>query len=646
MTDLKTFFRPGKIGTLELPNRIIMSPMGNGYSEPDGRFSKRDIDYFTERAKGGAGLIISGATKIEKNLEYCPTTKLPSADTDVNIAAMHDLTCAVHDYGAKIALQLTAGLGRQAPIIGSLMPLISSSEIPAAVDPSITCRSLSLEEIRTLVKAFGTAAQRAKEGGFDMVEIHGHVGYLVDQFMRKTWNKRTDKYGGSFENRMRFAVELIQEIRERVGPDFPISFRLAVDLGNTDARSIEESQEIALRLETAGVDAIHADAGCYESLELVFPTAYMGDACLAYTAKAIKEVVNIPVIAVGNMTPDTGAEILSSGQADFIAFGRQMLADPEFPSKVKKGQVEDIRPCIRCNEKCLGYAFRNLPISCAVNPVTGKEKYYELKKAETPKRVLVIGGGPAGMETARVARLKGHDVILMEKSDTLGGQLKAAKTSGFKKELHGLVCWYRRQLERVGVDIRMNEMATEASVRQMNPDAVVLATGAIPSIPIIPGIEGENIVEVSDFYIHNKPVEGNRIVVAGGGLSGCDAALDLANAGKQVTIVELLPELAVGMNVVSRISLLARLAKAGVVMKSGYTIKEFRDDGLTTVDTEGNEHLFPADTVILAMGTKSENTLCDPLRKTVEEFYEIGDCVGPGNAGSAIQAGFVTGWRL
>lgn len=646
MADLRTYFEAGSIGGMELPNRIVMSPMGNGYTEPDGRFSRRDIDYFTERAKGGAGLIITGATKIEKNLEYCPVTKLPTADTDVNIAAMHDLTSAVHDYGTKIGVQLTAGLGRQAPVIGSATPLISASEIPAAADPSVTCRSLSVDEIKILVEAFGSAAQRAKEGGFDLVEIHGHVGYLVDQFMRATWNKRTDEYGGSFENRMRFAVELIQKIREKVGPGFPISFRLAVDLGIPGARSIEESQEIARALETAGVDAIHADAGCFESLELIFPTVHMGDACLAYTARAIKEVVDIPVIAVGNMTPDTGAEILASGQADFIAFGRQMLADPELPVKVKKGQLEEIRPCIRCNEKCLGHAFLNLPISCAVNPLTGKEKYYELKKADTLKKVLVIGGGPAGMEAARVARIKGHEVVLLEKSDTLGGQLRAAESSGFKKELHELVGWYKRQMEKTGVEVRMNETATLDKVKQINPDAVILAVGAVPSKPGIPGIDGDNVIEVTDFYIHGKPVAGDRIVVAGGGLSGCDAALDLANSGKQVTLVEMLPELAIGMNFVSRISLLGRLAKAGVIMKTEHTIKEFRNDGLTALDTQGNEHFFPADSIILAMGLESDQTLSDQLQASVEELYEIGDCVNPGNAGNAIKDGFVAGWRL
>lgn len=646
VADLKTFFEPSAIGKMKLRNRIVMAPMRTGFSEPDGRFSQRETDYYCERARGGVGLIITGAAKVEKTLENYPRMGLPFVGTDVNIAAMHDMTSAVHDFGTKIGLQLSAGLGRQAPPIGGETPLISASEIPAFADPSITCRSPSIEEIHTLAEAFGTAAQRAREGGFDMVEIHGHVGYLVDQFLSEAWNKRTDEYGGSLDNRMRFVVEMIREIKEKAGPDFPISFRLAVDHGMPGGRSVEESQEVARRLEAAGVDAIHADAGCAETIDLIFPTAYLGDACIAYTAKAIKEVVDIPVIAVGNMTPETGAEILGSGQADLIAFGRQIIADPEFPLKVKRGSLKEIRPCIRCNEKCVGTAFDHLPISCSVNPSAGREKHYGLKKAETPKKVLVIGGGPAGMEAARVARLKGHEVVLMEKSDKLGGQLRAAKTSGFKKELHGLVLWFERQLEKVGVDVRMNETVTLDTVSQLNPNAVVLAAGAVPAKPPMPGIEGENIVEVTDFYIHGKPVEGNSVVVAGGGLSGCDAALDLANAGKQVTIVELLPELAIGMNVVSRISLLGRLAQAGVVMKTGHTIKEFREDGLTALDTQGNEHFFPADSIVLAMGTKSDKTLSDQLQGSVEELYEIGDCVSPGRAGDAIQTGFVAGWRV
>ena len=505
---------------------------------------------------------------------------------------------------------------------------------------------LSSQVFQILVKAFGAAALRAKEGGFDMVEIHGHVGYLIDQFISGLWNKRTDEYGGSLDNRMRFVIELINEIRKKVGPDYPISFRLAVDHGIPGGRSIEESQEIARRLEAAGVNAIHTDAGCAESIELIFPTVYMGDACLAYTAKAIKEVVTIPVIAVGNMTPETGAEILASGQADFIAFGRQLIADPDFPAKVKKGWTMNIRPCIRCNEKCVGTAFNHLPISCSVNPMTGKEKYYELKKSETPKRILVVGGGPAGMEAARIARLRGHEVILMEKSDTLGGQLRAAGASGFKKELHGLVGWYKLQMEKTGVDIRMNEAATLDKIKRINPDAVVLATGAVPVKPNLPGIDGKNVIGVTDFYIHGTPVRGDRVVVAGGGLSGCDAALDIAGTGKQVTIVEGQPELAIGMNVVSRISLLGRLVKAGVVMKTGHIIKAFRPEGLLVADREGSEHLLSADSIILAMGMKSDNPLLAQLRETVEELYEIGDCVGPAKVSEAIQSGFVAGWRI
>jgi 2-enoate reductase len=646
MADLKKYFEPGRIGSMKLPNRIIMAPMRTGYAEPDGRFTARHIDYFCERAKGGVGLIITGAAKIENALECYPRMGLPYADSDIMITAMHDLTSAVHDFGVKIALQLSAGLGRQAPLAGAAAPVISASAIPAFADPSITCRSLSVEEIQYLVKAFGAAALRAKQGGFDMVEIHGHVGYLVDQFISGIWNKRTDAYGGSFDKRMRFAIELITEIRKNVGPDYPISFRLAVDHGMPGGRSVEESQQIARQLEAAGVDAIHADAGCAETIDLIFPTAYLGDACIAYTAKAIKEVVNIPVIAVGNMTPAAGAEILADGQADFIAFGRQLIADPDFPLKMKRGRLNDIRPCIRCNEKCVGIAFKQLPTSCSVNPMTGKEKYYELKKSEIPKKVLVIGGGPAGMEAARVARIKGHNVILMEKADALGGQLRAAGAAEFKKELHALVEWYKHQMKKIGVDIRMNETASLEIIRQIHPDAVILATGAVPVKPDIPGINGENIIDVIDFHIHSTPLKGDRVVIAGGGLSGCEAALDLVGTGKKVTIIEMLPELALGMNVVSRISLLGKLAKAGVIMKTGHVIQEFRHDGVLATDARGDQPFFAADAIILAMGMKSDNTLAKQLRTSVEELHEIGDCINPAKVAEAIQTGFVAGWRV
>ncbi len=310
-----------------------------------------------------------------------------------------------------------------------------------------------------------------------MVELHGHTGFLFDQFLSTVWNHRTDEYGGSLENRMRFTLEIISAIKKRVGNDFPISFRMAVTHGIPGGRTIEESQEIARRLEAAGVDAIHADAGCYEALYLIFPPVYLGDGCFDWAAAAIKDVVNIPVIAVGNITPEVGQSLLGTGQADFVAVGRGFIADPEWPNKIRKGYREDVRPCIRCDEKCVGNTFFLKGASCGVNIQMGKERYYELKRADKPQKVLVVGGGPAGMEMARVASIRGHHVTLMEKEAQLGGQLKAGAAPPFKKSMENLLTWFSVQLEKLGVEIKLSTEATAERALSLQPDAIVAATG-------------------------------------------------------------------------------------------------------------------------------------------------------------------------
>lgn len=644
--DFKRLFEPGRIGKMELPNRIVMAPMGLGYAHLDGRFSQRHIDYFAARARGGVGLIITELTKVERTIEPPLDLPLAMADSDRFVPAMTDLVDAVHDYGTKIAIQLTAGLGRQLDLRIIDKPPVSASEVPAFQDPSIISRAMSIDEIQTMVEAFGKAAERAQMAGFDMIELHGHVGFLIDQFMSPIWNKRKDQYGGDFEGRMRFAVEIVESIRKNVGPDMALSFRLSVEHGIPGGRTTEESKAVAQRLEAAGVDVIHANMGCYDIVDHIFPTSYMGDACLSRAAASIKEAVNIPVIAVGNITPEAGEELLASGKADFVAYGRGLIADPDWPRKVKRGRIKDVRPCIRCNELCIGRTFTLGPMACSVNVLAGKERYYEINKVEKPKQILVIGGGPAGMEAARIARLRGHDVTLYEKDNVLGGQLCAAGRLPFKKELHELIKWQSGQLKKTGVEVILNRSVVPEIVKSTRPDAVIIATGAKPVMPPIPGIDSEKVVGVMDYHMAEEIVSGDEIVVVGGGLAGCEAALGLAMVGKKVTLLEALSDVALDVNIVNRMSLLRFLAEQEVTILTEHTVREIGEDALMAKDSEGKEVRVPADNVIIAVGMRSDNDLVKQLEDLTDELYVTGDCVNPSKVGDAIHSGFVAGWRV
>jgi len=357
-------------------------------------------------------------------------------------------------------------------------------------------------------------------------------------------------------------------------------------------------------------------------------------------------VVSIPVIAVGNMTPEIAEATLAQGKADFIAVGRGLIADPDWPNKLRRGNTEDLRPCIRCNEQCIGRLLALKTVSCAVNARAGSERYYEMRKAEPIKEVLVIGGGPAGMEAARVAALRGHKVTLMEKDSVLGGQLRAAGSSPFKKELHQMIDWWATQLRKANVDVRLNAEVTADMLRLFRADSVVLASGATPLQPPIPGIEGENVIQVLDYHLGRKLLRGQRIVIAGGGLSGCDAAVEMANDGKTVTIVEMLDGVARDLNMVSRVSLLRLLAEKGIETLTGHRVKEFRPGSVLVEGPDGSEREIETDTAVVALGARPNNALVKAVKERWDEVSVIGDSASTGKVGDAVRAGFETGWHL
>ncbi|WJH27635.1 FAD-dependent oxidoreductase [Paenibacillus sp. CC-CFT742] len=468
-----------------MKNRIVMSPMGTNSAGPDGRISLEEIDYYEERAKGGAGMIILGAQFLTEDLAQGVLEGI--VEKDYVVPMLTDLVDAVQRYGTRIIAQLSCGTGRNALPDRSGKPPVSASAIPAIYNPEVLCHPLTVEEIQTIMDQFTDSAARLKRAGFDGIEIHAHAGYLIDQFMSPIWNKREDEYGGSTEKRMRFAVEIVQAIRKAVGPNMPILFRSALDHRFEGGRTVEDSLEMLQILERAGVDAIDIDAGSYERIDYIFPPAYLGDACMDYMCAPARQAVNIPILNSGSHTPESAVRLIASGDADFVMFGRALIADAELPNKLRNNMREDIRPCIRCNEECIGRIIeRNTKISCAVNIQAANEKRFTIEPAKTPKKIVVVGGGPSGLEAARVAALKGHEVTLYEKEAAIGGQVTSAATPEFKGQLRALIGWYERQLEQLHVHIHLNHEITPDDPALQSADHIFIGAGAVPLIPQSP----------------------------------------------------------------------------------------------------------------------------------------------------------------
>ncbi|MCP4663292.1 MAG: FAD-dependent oxidoreductase, partial [bacterium] len=513
---------------------------------------------------------------------------------------------------------------------------------PAVLNPAVLCRELEVEEIRQLVRACGEGAYRAVMAGFDMIDVHAHTGYLVDQFMTPLWNRRRDEYGAGFEGRMRFPLEIVRAIRERVGERIPISFRLTAEHGIEGGRTLEEARAIARRLEQAGVDMLTIDAGCYDAEHRMTPPVYLGEACQVDLAAAIREVVDVPVTAVGNITrPELAEEILARGQADFIGLGRSLLADPQWVDKARQGRRDQIRPCIMCNEYCLG----RMPAACMVNPQLGRERELAVTPAARRKTVMVVGGGPGGMETARVAALRGHDVTLHERGPELGGQLNPGGAPDYKRSLHAVRDCLAVEIRRAGVRVHLGSVVDAGMVRACAPDAVVIATGATPGSFPIPGTDAGHCLSVLELHAGPREV-GAEVIVAGGGLNGCDAAVDLAKQGKKVTLLELDSEIARDLNPISRGALLRVLDEVGVRVVTGHELREIIPEGVIAVDPQGGRQRFRGDTVILALGVESRKDLARELADEAPEVHVIGDCVAPRKIGEAIHEGFGAGMKL
>jgi len=566
--------------------------------------------------------------------------------SDKLIPSLNLLARAIKENGARAALQI-AHAGRQTfPEFTETPTIKAASPIPLPVPGYPVPEELTLEEIEETIEAFGNAALRVKNAGFDAVEVHGAHGYLVFGFLSPLQNQRKDKYGGSLENRMRFGIEIVKRIREKVGPDFPVGYKHSADEYLKGGVTVEESSVFVKELEKAGINWLQCSAGTYESVHHVCPPMYWSQNPNVHLSAAMKKVLSIPVMTLGrHRDPEMMESILAEGKADMITMCRQMLCDPELPNKVRQGRFDDIRQCIGCNLGCHDYFFKGWPITCAINPEVGREVEYTIRPTSQPKKVLVIGGGPGGMEAAKVAALRGHDVTIFEKSSKLGGQLNIASIPDFKEPIRGYIRYQEAQARKAGVKIRFGEEATIDNVRTFAPDIVIVATGAKPVKPLVPGIDKDFVVFAADVWSGEKTV-GNNVLVVGGGYLGCETALFLAQKGEKVTVAEMREEMALDAEISHKLALRDMLPEHGVSTHVNLTLHEVRDGEAVFLDKSQKKETIKADTVVLAVGYEADTSLAKTLKKHVKELYSIGDCAEARNILGAVHDGAYIGRQI
>lgn len=628
--------KPIQIGKITIKNRFCMAPIGGGQHHlPGGGLKNETIQYLVERAKGGFGLIFTGALAADYTVD--PYTGIGPAilqNPDAFKMTATELNERAGAYGAKIFAQITMGLGRNYPDL----PAPSSVHVFRHKDE--VSPELTREQIKSKIESVIKAAKIAKDSGFSGVEVHSiHWGYLLDQFALSMMNHRTDEYGGTLENRLRAAKEILEGIKQECGKDFPVSMRLGLKTfvkdfekatltGEEEAgRTLEEGIQIAKLLESYGYDCLSVDTGTYDSFYYACPPMYMPKGYLVDLAAKAKAVVNIPVLAGGRMNdPDIAEAAIRDNKIDGIVLGRAALADPEYPNKIMTGHIEQIRPCIACNQGCITRLQQGKQPSCAVNPAAMREIRFAIRPCIQSKKVVIVGGGVAGMEAARIAAMRGHDVSLYEKNSELGGNLIPGGSHRFKKEVRELNAWYQNELNRLPVKIHVGEAVSVKQLKSMNADVIILATGSVPIMPNVPGIDDKKVINCMEAFAHPEKV-GQNVVVIGGGLVGCEMALDYAQEGKNVTVVEALPKiLSAGIpSPIPNGQMIPDLFEYHHVNVLENHMLSAVENGKAILDCNGQKKELLADSIVIAVGFRPAISMAQELQGCGATVYEIGD---------------------
>lgn len=632
--EYNALFTAGRIGKMEIRNRIVMPPMETNFGTENGFVTDRHKSYYETRAEGGVGLIIVEAISVDSPVGNTVHGNL-ALDDDAHIAGFADLTRKIRRHDVRTAAQIFhAGAEAHRNITG-VQPVGPSFVRTFKGD---TPKELTLPEISDLIQRFTAAAVRAQRAGFDAVEIHGATYYLIAQFLSRYWNKRVDLYGGALENRARFLLEVLRAVKAALGKDFPVWCRInGSEFGLEDGLTLEEAKQVARWAELAGADAVHVSSFGRGSQAHMGPTV-VDHGILLPLAQEIKKGLKIPVIAAGRIDPLQAEGALAEGRVDFISIGRGLIADPELPNKLAEGRPEDIRPCICCLECINQTIYKDQPLLCSVNPFCGKEGEYQIKPSPTSREVIVIGGGPGGMEAARVAALRGHRVTLFEKEPRLGGLLISASLPPQKEDIKRLITYLKIQIEKLRVRIRLGEEISPEKVAILRPDAVVVACGGSPQIPDIKGLKDVHFITAEEALLGKAGV-GEKVLIIGGGMVGCETADYFSEMGREVTIIEILERMASDVVPILRRGLLDRLRGKGVTMLVGANGEKIEEKRFIFKDRKGKRQVCETDTIILAAGMGPHQEYWECLKSKIQDVYFVGDVVMPWGILEAIREG-------